>query len=172
MQKKILLAVDDSIHSRHTVQYAAGMSSLVNDLTYTLFYVQPMISQFLLDEATTDSKSRIELEKVMRKNSEASRNLLEKHKAQMVGLGIKDEHINVVTRPRSLGLAKDILDCAQQGLYDAIVVGQRGLSGVQKAITGSVTANLASHCAIIPLWVIDGDVTSSQRILHMMQHTT
>ena len=63
MEKKILLAVNDSIHSRHAIQYAARMSSVVKGLTYTLFHVQPTISQFLLDEAKTDVKTRNELKK-------------------------------------------------------------------------------------------------------------
>jgi nucleotide-binding universal stress UspA family protein len=160
VEKKILLAVDDSIHSKHAVQYAVMMSSVVKDLTYTLFNVQPTISQFLLDEATTDFKTRAVLKSVIRKNAESARALLEKYKAQMVRTGIADELIDVVTRPKLLGLAKDILDFAQQGLYDAIVVGRRGLSSVQKAFMGSVTANLTSHCTIIPVWVADGDITS------------
>jgi hypothetical protein len=46
MVKKILLAVDDSIHSRHAVQYAVRMSSVVKDVTWTLFHVQPTIVIF------------------------------------------------------------------------------------------------------------------------------
>ena len=40
MEKKILLAVDDSIHSKHAVQYAVMMSSVVKELTYTLFNIK------------------------------------------------------------------------------------------------------------------------------------
>ncbi len=160
MEKKILLAVDDSIHSKHALRYAVMMSSVVKELTYTLFNVQPTISQFLLDEAATDFKARAVLKRVVRKNAESARALLEKRKAQMVRAGIAEKRIDVVTRQKLLGLAGDILDCAQQGLYDAIVVGRRGLSSVQKAFMGSVTANLTSHCTINPVWVADGDITS------------
>ena len=51
MEKKILLAVDESKHAKKAVQYAISISPRVNQLTYTLFHVQPQISQFLKDDA-------------------------------------------------------------------------------------------------------------------------
>ena len=71
MEKKILLAVDGSIHSRHAVHYAVRMSSVVRDFTCTLLHIQPCLSQFLLDEARTDFKAKAELKKVIRRNAEA-----------------------------------------------------------------------------------------------------
>ena len=161
VEKKILLAVDDSIHSRHAVQYTVRMSSVVKDVTWTLFHVQPTISQFLLDEAKTDLKARAELKKIIQKNAEKAQGILDKYKAQMVRTGIADKRINVATQPKVLGLVKDILDHAERGLYDAIVVGRRGLSRIQKAFMGSVTAKLVEHSRVIPVWVVDANVTST-----------
>ena len=160
MNRKLLLAVDDSIHSRHAIKYAVRMASVAKDLTYTLFHVQPTISQFLLDEARADLKAKAELKKVIQKNAEDALCILENCKSQMVRMGIGEDCIEVVTHPRVLGLAKDVLDCAELGLYDAIVVGRRGLSRAQKLFMGSVTAKLVEHCMVTPVWVIDGDVTS------------
>jgi nucleotide-binding universal stress UspA family protein len=165
VEKKILLAVDGSIHSRHAVHYAVRMSSVVRDFTCTLLHIQPCLSQFLLDEARTDFKAKAELKKVIRRNAEDAQSMLEKYKAQMVRMGIADKRIDVVTQPRLLGLAKDILQRAQEGLYDAIVVGRRGLSRVQKAFMGSVTAKLAEHSRVIPVWIVDGDVTSTRILM-------
>jgi nucleotide-binding universal stress UspA family protein len=165
VEKKILLAVDGSIHSRHAVHYAVRISSVVRDFTCTLLHVQPSLSEFLLDEARTDFKAKAELKKVIRRNAEDAQSMLEKYKAQMVRMGIADKRIDVVTQPRILGLAKDILQRAQEGLYDAIVVGRRGLSRVQKAFMGSVTAKLAEHSRVIPVWMVDGDVKSTRIIM-------
>ena len=165
MEKKILLAVDNSIHSKQAVEYAIRMSSAVKDLTYSLFYVQPSISQFLLEEAKANLKANAKLTAVMRKNAKDAQGLLEKYKARMVRMGISDKRIDVATQPRSLGLVKDILDRAEQGLYDAIVVGRRGLSSVQKAFMGSVTAKLVDNSRVIPVWVVDGKVTSTRIML-------
>ena len=77
-------------------------------------------------------------------------------------LGVNPGHIQVVTQPRKLGSAKDIIEYAQQGHYDAIVVGRRGISRIQETFAGSITANLLEHSRIIPVWVIDGQVTSTR----------
>lgn len=165
MDKKILLVVDGSIHSIHAVTYAVRISSVVQDLTYMLFYVQPTISQFLLDEAETDLKVRAELKRVIRKNTQFARDVLEKHKTRMVGMGIAEQRIETATQQKVMGICKDILDFAQQGLYDAILVGRRGLSRIQKAFIGSTTAKLVEHSRVIPVWVVDGDVASMKVML-------
>ena len=165
MDKKILLVVDGSIHSTYSITYAVRICSVVRELTYTLFHVQPTISQFLLDEAETDLKIRAELRKVIRKNAEFARGILEKHKARMVGMGVAEKRIETATQKKVLGICKDILDCAQNGLYDAILVGRRGLSRVQKTFMGSTTAKLVEHSRVIPVWVVDGDVTSVKVML-------
>jgi nucleotide-binding universal stress UspA family protein len=165
MEKKILIAVDGSIHSRHAVQYAVRISSVVKDFNCTLLHIQPSISQFLLDEARVDFKANAEVKKVLRKNAADAQSMLAKYKARMVRMGIAEQRIDVITQPRLLGLAKDILERAQEGLYDAIVAGRRGLSRIQKAFMGSVTAKLAEHSRVVPLWMVDGDVTSTRIIL-------
>ncbi len=165
MDKKILLAVDGSVHSTRAVTYAVRISSVMQGLTYTLFCVQPTVSQFLLDEAETDLKTRAELKRVIRKNAEFARDILEKHKTRMVGMGIDEKRIETATQQKVMGICKDILDCAEQGLYDAILVGRRGLSRIEKTFMGSTTAKLVEHSRVIPVWVVDGDVTSTKLML-------
>ena len=165
MEKKILLVVDESIHSTNAITYAVRISSVVKDLSYTLFHVQPTLSRYLLDEAETDLKAKAALKDVIRKNSEFARGLLDKHKSRMVRMGISDKRIETLTKQKTMGICKDILDCAQQGLYDAILVGRRGLSRFQQTLMGSTTAKLVEHSTMVPVWVVDGDVKSTRVML-------
>lgn len=165
MKKKIMLPVDDSVHSSQAVGYAVKMSELIRELGYVLFHVQPSISGFLADEARIDYKARRQLQGVMEKNAREALGLLEQHKAQMVKSGIPEDCIEMVTQPKSMGIARDILDWAQQHMYDAVVVGRRDRSGVQKAFMGSVTAKLAAYSMVCPLWVIDGTPASEKILL-------
>ncbi|CAN2044008.1 UspA domain-containing protein [Candidatus Magnetomoraceae bacterium gMMP-1] len=165
MQKKIMLAVDDSIHSKNAIKYAVKISSVVKNLSYTLFHVQPGISQFLLEDAQYNIKTKVKVKKIIDKNTEHSEQLLEKHKKRMVRMGIDEEHIEIATIPRSLGLAKDTLEFVQKGLYDAVVVGRRGLTRTQQAFIGSVTSKLVEHCKTIPVWVVDGEIKSNRIML-------
>jgi len=162
MEKKILLPVDISVYSRHAIQYAVQISSIVKDLTYTLLHVQPGVSGFLVDEADKDLGARQQLKRVMRKNREDAEKVVEKSKADMIRMGIVQDRIELATQAKSLGLAKDVLDRAQEGLYDAVAVGRRGLTKTQRAFMGSLTADLVEHSKMIPVWVVDGEVTSKK----------
>lgn len=164
MEKKILLAVDESKHSKNAIHYAMGISPRVNQLKYTLFHVQPQISQFLRDEARANLRAQSALEKLKKKNAQNAQALLEKYKLYMIEEGVDEGHIELKTAPRNLGLAKDIIEFAQKHRYDAIVVGRRGLTKMQEVFMGSLTAKLIEHSQVIPIWVVDGRV-SSHRVL-------
>jgi nucleotide-binding universal stress UspA family protein len=165
MEKKVLLPVDASTHSKHSIQYAGRIASAVKKLTYTLLNIQPSVSQFLLEAAQTNLKAKNQLKSVIRTNREDSMKLLEKYKQEMVSMGVAKRRIDLTTRPRSLGLAKDVLDYAQEGLYDAVVVGRRGLSKAAQAFMGSLSANLVEHSRVIPVWLVDGKVRSKKIML-------
>lgn len=160
MDKKILLAVDESPQSKDAVKYAVAKSAAVKDLHYVLFHVQPMISQYLTDEARTSPEARAELDKVVKKNDAAASEMLEQHRDFMVRMGIEEERIEIVTQQRSLGLTKDIIDFGHVGRYDAIVVGRRRMTRLQEAFMGRVSSNLLEHSQYIPVWMVDGEITS------------
>lgn len=162
MQKKVMIALDDSRSSKNAVKYACSITAWVKNVEFTLFHVQPMISQYLLDEAEKDLRAKAELKKVIAKNTEAVKNLLEKYKEQMVRMGVAEQSVEVVTLPRKLGLAKDILAYSENGRYDAVIMGRRGLSGIQEIFVGSVSANVIENSTTIPIWLIDGEVGSSK----------
>jgi len=122
MGKKILLAVDDAVHSRQAVKYAATVSSAANDVTYTLFNMLPLIPRIFMDMAETDPEVKAQVNKLVRKDTEAAGRVVEEFKDLMVREGIPENRIETVTEPIQLGLAKDILKQAEQGFYDAIVV--------------------------------------------------
>lgn len=162
MKKKILIAVDDSIYSKYAIVYAAKMASMTSQLHYTLFHVLPTISQYLMDEAKTDFKAKAELKKIMQRNQEKANQFLNNYKEQMVQMGIKEDHIDIIAQPKMLGMARDILEHAQKGLYDAICIGRRGLTRLQATFSGSVTKKLLQHSQFIPVWVVDGEVESKK----------
>ena len=68
MEKKILVAVDDSTHSKKAVEYAASMRSIIPELNFILFNVQPTISDYLTHDSNIDSNARTALKEVVSKN--------------------------------------------------------------------------------------------------------
>lgn len=162
MEKKILAAVDDSLHSRQALDYAARMAGIIPELSVTLLHIQPTISQFLLEESRSRPSARAELKKILAKNQAAAQAMLARQKDTLLRSGMEDRTVQLVTIPRRLGLAKDILDYGQTGLYDSILIGRRGLSGLQQMVMGSVSTSLAENSRVIPIWLVGGEVRSTR----------
>lgn len=160
--KKIMIAVDDSLHSKNAVRYAGHISVWVKNMSYVLFHVQPRLSQYLEDEARINSKSRNQLNQIKAKNLEASQQLLDQYKSQMVQTGIEENQIQTVTHPAKLGIAKDILEYALKAQYDALVLGRRGVSGFMEYYMGSVSSSIVQNSRVTPIWVVGSNVTPSK----------
>jgi nucleotide-binding universal stress UspA family protein len=165
MSRKFLVAVDHSIHSKNAIKYACNIFTSVEEANFSLLHVQPMISQYLLDEANKDLAANAELKRIINKNTEAGESLLLTYKEQMIRLGVAEPYIDTITLPRKLGLAKDILKYSSSDSYNAIIIGRRGLSGLHEAIMGSVSANVVEYSKSTPVWLIDGEVVSQKIML-------
>jgi len=160
MQKEILIAVDESRHSKIAVRYAVDIYRALKDVKFTVMHVQPTISQYLLDEAKSKPQAYAELEKVNRKNAETAESLLANYKSQIVSAGIAEENLQLKTQPRKLGVAKDILEAGLAGHFDALILGRRGLSGLQDMFIGSVSANIVNNSMDTPIWLVDEEGAS------------
>jgi nucleotide-binding universal stress UspA family protein len=160
MDKKIVIAVDDSRHSKNAARYAAGVYRALKNVSFTLMHVQPTISQYLLEEAKKSPQAYAELEKVNQKNSETANHLLEKYKEQMIALGIAEADIQLKNQARMLGVAKDILVFSTAGHFDALILGRRGLSGLQDIFIGSVSDNIVNNSMDTPIWLVDEEGAS------------
>jgi len=102
------------------------------------------------------------LKKIAVRNAEASRALLAGYREMLIRAGLAESAVELATQPRNQGLAKDILDYAQNGLFDAILVARRGISAVQQMFMGSVSAHLIENSPVIPVWLVDGNVRSTR----------
>lgn len=181
MNKKILVAVDNSRPSKEALKYAVYLSRSISNLYYVLLYVQPLVSLFLIEEARRSASARKQLDKIYTRNADFANGMLAEYQAEMVSQGINADRIEIQTQPRALGYAKDIIDIAQNKQYDAILVGRRGLSGITKLYSGSVTTNILEQSQVIPVWLVDGSppagdlllaVDGSEASLRMVDHVS
>jgi len=165
MEKKILLAVDDCVYSKQAVKYAARISSAAKNITYTLFNMLPLIPRIFMDMAETDPEVKAKVNELVRKDTEAAGCVIEEFKDLMVREGVPENRIETVTEPMRLGLAKDILKRAEQGLYNAIILARRGLTPSRDFFIGTTAAKVVEHALIIPVWIVDGEAISMKIML-------
>ena len=145
MEKKLLIAIDESRHAKNALRYAAGYNSSAGETQFTLINIQPIISEYFLEGSKSDSKMRSALDRVNFENEASSFEVLKKSKEILVEEGIANTNIKIVSQTRMLGLTKDILEYSHKHRCDAIFAGRRGLTRLQKLFMGSTSAKLMEH---------------------------
>ncbi|MFO7667689.1 MAG: universal stress protein [Desulfobacterales bacterium] len=160
MNKKVLIGVDGSIHSRHAIKYAAELYQSLHDISYSMIHIQPTISLYLAEEAEKTAGGKGKLEMIHKKNHAAALELLSECRETLIRLGVKAEDIDQVTNQRRHDVAKDLLDYAEKENVCALLVGRRGISYVAEMMIGSVTSELLTRTKLIPIWIVDNQVQS------------
>ena len=161
MLKKILIAVDGSPHSTHSLRYLGQLFHQLPDIHFHLLSLVPASSA---GSAARDWLTEAELLNTV---SPATRNLLVAQKKYMLQatdtlrrLGIAEEQIHTSVTLSQRSVALDIIHEARQGKYDALLIGRRGIGKLEEMIMGSVSATILEKCHDVPLWIIDGQVNS------------
>jgi len=140
MEKNVLIAIDDSENAMRGVNFVAGLFG--KDIHVTLFsvlhdteticeYNSPSLTPYF----RTERESFCALEEKKKKLLESA---VEAARCCLVNAGLPAELIKVKIEPRSKGIARDIIREADSG-YDVVVLGKRGISGVQEFFFGSVS---------------------------------
>jgi nucleotide-binding universal stress UspA family protein len=159
MTKKILVAVGGCIHSKLAAKYAATVCSAVEDVTYTLFNVQPAVPNIILKGLQSTPELQAEVDAIIRQNDEEARCIVDEMRALLLEWGIPRNRIEVATAPMHAGMAKDILKRGEEGGYDAILLARRGLTPSRDFFIGTTAAKVVDHGLSIPVWVVDGETS-------------
>lgn len=140
MEQKILIAFDDSENAMRAAEFVAG--AFTPESKVTLFHVlqdtaalcemnSPELSSYFLSQQTAfcalEDQKKILVDEAM-----------QKAKAVFVQAGFDASRIVLKLEPKKNGVARDIVDEAQNG-YHIIVIGRRGLSGIREFILGSIS---------------------------------
>lgn len=161
MEKKLLIAVDGSASCLRAVDYVGMMEGdRIAQLKVTLFTVMPAIPDFLRREGQADPSSFRRLRSLQDHNHQEAQRVLLQARTRLLGHGLGPEQVEVKAHPRLADAAHDILFQAEQGLYDAVVLGRRGLTKTQELFVGSVTNQVVQHAHRLPVWVVGGRVSS------------
>ncbi|MDY6838226.1 MAG: universal stress protein [Thermodesulfobacteriota bacterium] len=157
MAKRILLAVDESKNAMKAVNYVA--KSMQPEGHVTLFSVIP-------DPTAACGLDSPSLTPTFKKNKQAFcaieetkkdrlKTFMEKAKKVLVEAGFASKDVTTRIRKKKVGIARDILKEAQQGKYDTLVIGRRGLSSVKQFLFGSVSNKVVQLAKKVSVIVVD-----------------
>lgn len=153
MGRKILVAFDDSENAMRAVEYVA--ESFSSDQKLMLFSVIPdtvaicdMNSPELTPHFLSQQQSFCVLEE---KKEELMKEAQQKAKGILMAAGFEEGKIKMTIVRGKKGIARDIVNEAKSG-YDTIVLGRRGLTGIQEFLLGSISQkvfNLAKDFTVL-----------------------
>lgn len=157
MAKKILIAFDESENSMRAVDFVSNNFS--PDADVTLFNVLldteamcAMESPELTPYFKAEQSAFCSLED---KKKEVVRQAMQKGRQCLENCGFREGRINTRTEVRQKGVARDIINEAQNGGYDLVVLGKQGLSGFKEFFLGSVPQKVLYGVKNVSVLLVD-----------------
>lgn len=161
MRKKILAAVDGSSYSTNSLRYLGQLFRGSTDIHVHLLSLVPASGA---GPAARDWLSEEELRNSVGPATRAALAARQRYMEQATDTlkrsGIAEEQVSSEVRLSPGSVADDILRAAREGLYDALLIGRRGIGKLEELIMGSVSSSVLDKSHDVPLWIIDGQVDS------------
>ncbi|MFH7320436.1 universal stress protein [Desulfurivibrio sp. D14AmB] len=168
--RKILVALDGSRHSRNTLHYLAGLFADQDDVDLHLLTLVTGASLPPGSEWLSEAERANMMSPQTRKKLVAHKGFLHEAADFLSQRGIAPERVGQEVGVSSGSVPQDIANRARQGRYDAVAVGRRGMTKLEEMLLGSVSNDIFERSRELPLWVIDGRI-ENQRFLVPVDNT-
>jgi len=168
IEKRLLVAVDGSLNALKAVEYIGAIFKEDPVLKVSIIYVIPPLPPILYETSEEQelidwqSSYRSKLEKKYRQQADE---ILGKAKKMLKDSGWTEGQFEDIALPGRSGPAPDLLFYAEQGLFDALVMGRRGKTKWEKIIMGSVTDKIIHAQKTVPIWIIAEPIFSKKILL-------
>ncbi len=157
MERKILVAIGNTELDNVTIKYLGNLFQGRHDITFDLFSVIPIQGVTASQQLLGDSNSiAISHPSALRKKAVAVRHL-SALKKELLNSGFTEEQVHCDTSISMTSVAVTLLQNGQSGLYDAIILAKRDISGLQKMLATSISTILWQKDHSIPLWIVSGE---------------
>ena len=145
--EKILVPLDGSEHSLRALKVAVQIAKKF-DGEITLIHAYSKVYPIVTSRATIMSEEAIMLPKLIEAARKAGASILADGKKK-----VKAKGVHVETLLREGHTVEEILKTAEEGKFDLIVMGARGLSMIKGILLGSVSDGVMRH-ASCPVLVV------------------
>jgi nucleotide-binding universal stress UspA family protein len=148
---RVLIAVDSSENALRAVDHTGFMLS-GTDCPVTIFHTMRHLRRFVPQEVLAEAPELEELWKT--KAGQEIEPFMRKAKEMLVKAGVSESQISKKIVDGSRSAASDILEEARKSQYGTIVMGRRGISGVQEFFMGSVSSKVLQNSTGMAVWIV------------------
>jgi nucleotide-binding universal stress UspA family protein len=156
-ERKILVAIGNTGLDNTTLNYLLNLFKNNTNVKLHLLTIIPLHgvtgSQQLLDDIEMVAISH---PAALKKRSETSKHFSDLGK-RLQAAGFKEEQIQCQSVFSYESVSATLLHYGQAGVYDAIVLGKRDLSLLEKLVSGSISSDLWKKDHSVPLWLVSGN---------------
>jgi nucleotide-binding universal stress UspA family protein len=157
MAHKVVIALDSSEGAWRAVEYVAEAFGHTPGVQVTLLHVLSGLPPAFWDDGhileDKEKESRQRLVAGWQKEQEKQwQGLVKKAHDRLTKAGVPKDAVLNNFKPKYFDVAEDILNEAQEGNFDTIVMGRRGMGMAKALLLGSVTHKVvqnAKGCAVI-----------------------
>jgi len=156
MEKKILVALDDSENAMAAVEMVAKfftpdhkvtLYSVIQDTIAICEMYSPELTPYFMAERNAFCSLENKKKDLMHEAQKKAKEIL-------VQAGFLDGNITTKIETCKKGVARDIIKEAQSG-YHTVALGRRGLSGIKEFFIGSVSNKVVSLAKNVSVLVVD-----------------
>ena len=151
MSRHLLITVSEQQSALYGIRFAGNLFSNKQDIRITLYYTIPRGPQVWTGERDHESVSEADLQ--AKKYEGRGRKALSAAKKELIKMGFDSEQIDTKLQKRRFSTVKDIIQEGADGLYDAVVLGRRGLSWLLETFEESVTKKILEERSNFPIWI-------------------
>jgi len=151
VEKHLLVAVSEDKRALYGARFVGHFFSNKEGMKITLFYTTPKPPQLWENERSHETVAQ--QQEQARQYEKKGRRALESGRAELRAHGFKDEQLESKLLARRYSKVMDIVQEAHMGLYDAVVLGRRGLSWIEEAFEESVTKGILEQEFTFPIWM-------------------
>ena len=160
MDKKLLIAVDASVYSYNTLHYLEQLFANMSDIRLHLLSVITCNPSETASKWLDDLELMSTLHPEEQKRCAAAKKFMHKAVERLKRNGIEPEQVTTEVKISTTNPAAEVLNVAREGMFDALVLGRRGVSKLEELIMGSVSSTMFEKCHDVPIWIVDGQVDS------------
>ena len=152
MERHLLLTVNASHTHQHASRFVNYFFKKDQHTRITLFYVAP--NPHLNVDLSHNALSNINEAELLTATYKRKGNLaLKQARELLVNNGFPQEMIETKLQLKHYGTAMDIIQEAEKGYYDAVLLGRRGLSMFEELLDDSISKHLLREDINFPLWI-------------------